>query len=236
MKQVSGLLLLLLNCEKSEKTKKQKYILLKFNNEFKTALAQLPSKEKDKLLWRLIKRDELLARRLEFELLAPYDAIDKRNELAELIQDKIFSFVGRRERLSAILSQIRYLSGDISRHVYITKDKVGEISLNLVLLQVAMQLLSNTSYLFGGKNTQKYVVYMLNKLYRTCMLINKLHIDYHIELEDDAQKLGEIMQANPDLMKYVKHHKFNVDWLIDFDIPDDLDKIYKAIKKQELLK
>ncbi|MFA6864045.1 MAG: hypothetical protein WCS11_09200, partial [Dysgonamonadaceae bacterium] len=63
MKQVSGLLLLLLNCEKSEKTKKQKYILLKFNNEFKTALAQLPSKEKDKLLWRLIKRDELLARR-----------------------------------------------------------------------------------------------------------------------------------------------------------------------------
>ena len=209
---------------------------MKFTEDFKSALAQLPSKEKDRLLWRLIKRDELLARRLEFELLEPYDAVDKRNELAELIQDRIFSLVGRRERLSAILSQFRYLSGDISRHVYVTKDKVGEILLNFILLQVAMQLLSNTSYLFGGKNTQKYVVYMLNKLYRTCMLVNELHIDYHIELEDDAQKLGEIMQANPNLMKYVKHHKFNVDWLLDFDIPDDLDKYYKAVRQEGLLK
>lgn len=209
---------------------------MKFNDDFKAALAQLPSAEKDRLLWRLIKRDELLARRLEFELLAPYDAIEKRNELAELIPDKIVSIVGRRERLSAILSQFRYLSGDITRHVYITKDKIGEILLNFILLQQAMQLLSNPSYLFGGRWTQKYVVYMLNKLYRTCMLINKLHIDYHIELEDDARKLGEIMQTNPDLMKYVKHHKFNVNWLIDFDIPDDLDEYYKAVKQQGLLK
>lgn len=207
-----------------------------FTPEFKAALAMLPSKEKDKLLWRLIKRDELLARRLEFELLAPYDAIDKRNELAEQIQNIIISMLGRRERLSAILSQFRYLSGDITRHVYVTKDKVGEISLNFVLLQVAMQLLNNTSYLFGGRNTQKYVVYMLNKLYRTCMLVNKLHSDFHIELEDDAQKLGEIMQTNPDLMKYVKHHKFNVNWLLDFEIPDDLDEHYKVVKQEGLLR
>lgn len=207
-----------------------------FTPEFKGALAMLPSKEKDKLLWRLIKRDELLARRLEFELLAPYDAIDKRNELAEQIQNIIISMLGRRERLSAILSQFRYLSGDITRHVYVTKDKVGEISLNFVLLQVAMQLLNNTSYLFGGRNTQKYVVYMLNKLYRTCMLVNKLHSDFHIELEDDAQKLGEIMQTNPDLMKYVKHHKFNVNWLLDFEIPDDLDEHYKVVKQEGLLR
>lgn len=207
-----------------------------YNDEFKAALALLPSKEKDKLIWRLLKRDELLSRRLEYELLAPYDAIDKRNELAEEIHDTVISFVARRERLSAILSQFRYLSGDITRHVYITKDKVGEVSLNFVLLQVAMQLLSNTSYLFGGRNTQKYVVYMLNKLYRTCILVNKLHTDFHIELEDDALKLGEIIQSNPDLMKYVKHHKFNINWLLDFDIPDDLDNYYKVIKQQGLLK
>lgn len=207
-----------------------------FTDEFKAALALLPSKEKDKLLWRLIKRDELLARRLEYELLAPYDAIDKRNELATLIRDRISAIVGRRERLSAILSQFRYLSGDITRHVYITKDKVGEILLNFILLQQAMQLLGNPSYLFSGRTTQKYVMYMLNKLYRTCMLINKLHIDYHIELEDDAQKLGEIMQTNTDLMKYVKHHKFNVNWLTDFDIPEDLDEYYKAVRQQGLLK
>ena len=209
---------------------------MKFHDDFKAALALLPTKEKDKLLWRLIKRDELLARRLEFELLAPYDAIDKRNDLGNVIQDRIISMAGRRERLSAILSQFRYLSGDITRHVYITKDKIGEVLLNFILLQQAMLLLNNTSYLFGGRTTQKYVVYMLNKLYRTCMMINKLHTDYHIELEDDALKLGEIMQANSDLMKYVKHHKFNVNWLIDFDIPQDLDAYYKAVKQQGLLR
>ncbi|NLZ94876.1 MAG: hypothetical protein GX921_03505 [Bacteroidales bacterium] len=207
-----------------------------FNAEFKAALALLPSKEKDKLLWRLIKRDELLARRLEYELLAPYDAVDKRDELAELIQDRIIAMAGRRERLSVILSQFRRFSGDITRHVYVTKDKVGEITLNFILLQQAMRLLNNTSYMFGGRAVQKYIVYMLNKLYRTCMLVHKLHIDYHIELEDDAQKLGEIMQANLDLMKYVNHHKFNVDWLIDFDIPEDLDEHYKAVRQQGLLR
>lgn len=207
-----------------------------FTPEFKAALAMLPSKEKDKLLWRLIKRDELLARRLEYELLAPYDAVDKRNELAALIQDKTISIVGRRETLAAILSQFRSLSGDISRHVYITKDKVGEIQLNFILLQQAMQLMGNRSYLFGGRATQKYIIYMLNKLYRTTMLVNKLHTDYHIELEDDAQKLGKIMQANPDLMKYVTHHKFNINWLIDFDIPEDLDAHFKAVQQQGLLR
>ena len=207
-----------------------------FNAEFKAALALLPSKEKDKLLWRLIKRDELLARRLEYELLAPYDAVDKRDELAALIQDRIIAMAGRGERLSAILSQFRSFSGDITRHVYVTKDKVGEITLNFILLQQAMRLLNNTSYMFGGRAVQKYIVYMLNKLYRTCMLVHKLHIDYHLELEDDAQKLGEIMQANLDLMKYVKHHKFNIDWLIDFDIPEDLDEHYKAIRQEGLLR
>lgn len=209
---------------------------MKFTDDFKAALALLPSKEKDRLLWRLIKRDELLARRLEYELLAPYDALDKRNELATHIRKKTTSFYERRWRLSEILPQMRGFSGDITRHVYITKDKVGEILLNFILLQQAMQLLNNTSYLFGGRTTQKYVVYMLNKLYRTCMMINKLHVDYHIELEDDAIKLGDILQANTDLMKYVKHHKFNINWLIDFDIPEDLDEYYKAVKQQGLLR
>lgn len=209
---------------------------MKFTDDFKAALALLPSKEKDRLLWRLIKRDELLARRLEYELLAPYDALDKRNELATHIRKKTTSFYERRWRLSEILPQMRGFSGDITRHVYITKDKVGEISLNLVLLQEAMRLLQYSSYMFAGRNAQKYILYMLNKLFRTCMLINKLHIDYHIELEDDALKLGEIVQSNPDLMKYVKHHKFNVNWLLDFDFPDDLDNYYKVIKQQGLLK
>ena len=114
-----------------------------FTPEFKAALALLPSKEKDKLLWRLIKRDELLAHRLEYELLAPYDAVDKRNELADKIRQSATFMLKQEDILSSVLSQFRYMSGDITRHVYITKDKVGEILLNFVLLKEAINLLLN---------------------------------------------------------------------------------------------
>ncbi len=209
---------------------------MKFNEDFKVALSQLPSVEKDRLLWRLIKRDVLLARRLEFELLAPYAAIDKRNELAELIRTKIAYFAERGWRVSEILTQCRGFSGDITRHVYITKDKVGEISLNYVLLQEAFALLSNPMFKYSWRNAQKYVEYMTNKLFRTSILIEKLHVDYHIELEDDAHKLGEIITANDNLMQYMKSVKFDVNWLLQFEFPEELDKHYKKIKQQGLLR
>lgn len=209
---------------------------MEFHDDFKAALALLPSKEKDRLLWRLIKRDELLARRLEFELLAPYDAIDKRNELAERIGSGIVHCNESGWRLVEILSQCRRYSAEITRHVYVTKDKVGEVTLNFVLLQEALRLLYRPPFRFSYRVAEKYVTYMLNKLYRTCILIHKLHVDYHIELEDEAQKLGEIINMNPDLAKHVKSVKFRVEWLVELDIPDDIDKIYKTIKQQGLLK
>lgn len=209
---------------------------MKFNDDFKAALSQLPSVEKDRLLWRLIKRDKLLARRLEFELLAPYDAIDKRNELADLIRKEIAYFSERGWRLAEILTQCRGFSGDITRHVYVTKDKIGEISLNFVLLQEALDILNNPLYKFSWRHAQRYITYMINKLYRTCMLINKLHVDYHIELEDDAHRLGKIIGANDNLMKQMTQVKFDLNWLLEFDIPEDLDKHYKEIKQQGFLR
>ncbi|HZJ80778.1 MAG TPA: hypothetical protein VFC69_09425 [Dysgonamonadaceae bacterium] len=206
-----------------------------FTPEFKAALALLPSKEKDKLLWRLIKRDELLAHRLEYELLAPYDAVDKRNELADKIRQSATFMLKQEDILSSVLSQFRYMSGDITRHVYITKDKVGEILLNFVLLKEAINLLNNPKYRFP-RDLHKYVVYMTNKLFRTCMLVNKLHIDYHIELEDDAHKLGQIIGDNDIMMQYLKHVMFDVKWLLQFDIPEGLDKHYKEVKQDGLLK
>ena len=209
---------------------------MKFNEDFKVALSQLPSVEKDRLLWRLIKRDELLAQRLEFELLAPYDAIDKRNDLAALIHNKMQQFCERGWRLSEILTQCRGFSGDITRHVYVTKDKVGEITLNFVLLQEAFGILGNPLYKFSWRNAQKYVIYMMNKLFRTCMLIEKLHVDFHIELEDDAHKLGKIIGANDTLMRYMISVMFDVNWLLQFDFPNGLDKHYKEIKQQGFLR
>ena len=42
---------------------------MKFSPEFKAAISDLPSAEKDKLIFRLLKKDENLANRIYFELL-----------------------------------------------------------------------------------------------------------------------------------------------------------------------
>lgn len=203
---------------------------MKFTNEFKVALSQLPSKEKDRLLWQLIKRDKLLAQRLEYELLAPYNAIDKRELLAQRIKLVIPTYINGRKRLSTVLSQIRSFSGDITRHVYITKDRVGEITLNFILLRMALLIFENEWYALRGRINQKYMSYLTNKLYRTCMLVLKLHQDFYIEIEDDAHELGEAIKESPAFADYLQEHNFSVNWLLELDIPDNLDAIYKAVK------
>ena len=68
------------------------------------------------------------------------------------------------------------------------------------------------------------------------MLIEKLHVDFHIELEDDAHKLGKIIGANDTLMRYMISVMFDVNWLLQFDFPNGLDKHYKEIKQQGFLR
>ena len=41
---------------------------MEFSKEFKAALSQFSSKEKDKLIFRLLKKDKLLSKKLYFEL------------------------------------------------------------------------------------------------------------------------------------------------------------------------
>ena len=118
----------------------------------------------------------------------------------------------------------------------LTKDKIGEISLNFVLLIEALDILNNPMYKFSWRTAQRYVNYMVNKLFRTCMLINKLHVDLHIELEDEAHKLGKIIGANDNLMKQMIRVMFDVNWLLELDIPEDIDKHYKEIRQQGFLR
>ena len=60
-----------------------------FSREFKQALSALPSAEKDKLLFRLLKKDLELANRLEFELLSEESTEQKRDALQKILQREI---------------------------------------------------------------------------------------------------------------------------------------------------
>ena len=104
------------------------------SKELKKAIQELPSSEKDKLIFRLLKKDLDLTNRLHFELVDTETVEDKRNSFEKVMLKKINHFTERFYSVGYLLQDTRYVSGDISAHVKITKDKFGEISLNLKML------------------------------------------------------------------------------------------------------
>jgi hypothetical protein len=91
--------------------------------EFKKALQELPEKEKDKLILRLLRRDLDLAEKLCFELVDTDSIEDKRRIMEINISKQIHRFSENFHSLDYIAIEMRNISGKISQHVKITKDK-----------------------------------------------------------------------------------------------------------------
>ena len=62
---------------------------MEFSKEFKAALSQFSSKEKDKLIFRLLKKDKLLSKKLYFELIEEETTDDKRNKMESYLKERI---------------------------------------------------------------------------------------------------------------------------------------------------
>ena len=69
-----------------------------FPKEFKEALSHLPSKEKDKLILRLLKKDITLANRLMFELVNTNTVDEQRNKIK-----KVFYLEPKKQMMSFTL-------------------------------------------------------------------------------------------------------------------------------------
>ncbi len=207
-----------------------------FDTEFKKALQSLTNIEKDKLILRLLKHDMVLANRLHFELIDTDSVIDKRSQLEASIIKKI-------ERVSVsyfspgyLLMDARYISGDINNHVSITKDKYGEISLNCLLLLKLLQL--NNDRIASDKYGKAYTlcIYIIAKVFKILLLIQKQHEDLHIDFKEDIITLGKLIGQNPNLMQSAIYNGLDVNWLIQFNIPENINEIYKNIREKGLLR
>src|SRR5438045_2886994 len=105
--------------------------------QLKKAIKELSDTEKDKLLLRLLPKNPDLCNRLEYELVENSETQEeRRDKLAEEIKAKM-----NEEAYSPgfIMMDMRYLSGDITRHVKTTKDKYGEVSLALLMLRECLE-------------------------------------------------------------------------------------------------
>ena len=207
-----------------------------FEQDFKDALANIPDKEKDKLILRLLKKDIILAKRLQYELLSEESVEDKRNQLQEILDKKIESAIKHFKSPGYLSMDVRYMSGMITEHVKITKDKFGDIWLNLYMLTKLVPNLEEQLAYFSKRQGEKFYIPALARIFKILMAIVKLHEDDQYEFRENLQILGNSIGDNDQFMMTAMHHGLDVNWLTQNNIPEDIADIHKEIKNNGFLK
>ena len=209
---------------------------MKLTPEFKKAISELPNEEKDKLIFRLIKKDPDLANRIYFELIDTDSVEEKRL----IIEDELVKYIKLQAKRyyspGYVLMETRFASGKISDHVKITKDKYGEPYLNLLML---IQTLGENQHnlklsTYGACYTLN--IYIVARVYKILTQIQALHQDFYLEFRGSLEKLGELIADFPYLMKVAIHNQLDVNWLFSGEIPKDIIARQKELRANGFLK
>ncbi|MCP9764651.1 hypothetical protein [Lacihabitans soyangensis] len=152
------------------------------------AILALPTKEKNKILIRLIDKNKVLVEQLHFKLLE-HPEID-----LKLRQDSVADQIENLKRYNAIKSKElltlqRSYFAQISHHKRITSDKVGEVRLSLKLI---LKFVTDYSLVFNKpdlKYNHKLNEYNIKKMLLLLKNLKGIHEDYQIEFVDDINTI-----------------------------------------------
>jgi hypothetical protein len=191
--------------------------------ELKTAISDLTEKEKDKLIFRLLPKDQKLVHKLEYQLLEFSDTQEERRaDVRAIIMEAMERYPSYYYSPGYLLLTLRELSGKITYHKDITSDKFGEIELNYLMLTEGLgrnvSSLRRSGY-FSMKSLNEYVVKRVLKLQK---LTAKLHEDYILEFEESMIQMGELLSEIPSMGNFIKEHDLDLDSLIEGRLPDEL--------------
>ena len=208
---------------------------MEYSKEFKQALSEFSSIEKDRLIFRLLKKDKLLSKKLYFEIIDPETTDQKRDQMEENVTEKLASAARYIGNPKYYLSTIRTISAEITEHVKVTTDKFGEVYLNLFLVD---QILENNDSLAHQRfdNVYKLYIYLINKVVRALLLIKKIDEDYWMEFDEILGKIDDKVHENSYLEKLFINNGIDFNWLQSENHPENLDLIIKNIKSQGFLR
>lgn len=117
--------------------------MIKISDELKLAITQMPQAEKDKILLRLIAKDEKLVRQLQFELLeGEAKLVPRRLVIQKYIENSIVTYTGI-DTPGWLLMCLRDCNARITEHTKATKDKFGQITLTLLMLNRSFAVFRN---------------------------------------------------------------------------------------------
>ena len=208
---------------------------MKPEQDFKDALSELSGKEKDKLILRLLKRDIPLAKRLYFELVSTQTAEELRSELEDRLEKRLRFVSNPKFGTGDLMMELRSLSGEISAHVHTTKDKVGEVSLSLLLLNRALTDFIPRIDRAPTMKAHKIGIYIASRCFKVLALIQALHEDYRVEFREDLEQLGKLIGQSRSLSFTARSNGLDVNWLLTGDLPEDVKGIQAGLRKRGLL-
>ena len=194
---------------------------IKLTSEFKKAVEEMPPNEKNKLLFRLLAKEPALVEKLSFQLLEDGSSTEeRRDELRYSIKNHLEKYETYFYTPGYLQLELRALSGEITRHVKTTKDKYGEIQLNLFMLNKAMELYNDKVMVFHPEKCRTFNEYVVKRTLKIYALMKKLHEDYVTDFKEDLQKLGIEIGRNDSMMRVAIYNMLDVNWLLKGILPD----------------
>ena len=149
--------------------------------DLRRALFDLPPKEKDQLLARLVAQDAVLTEQLAFRLLEGPEALgDRRAALRHQVDDPVR---GYHQTPNDLLVILRQLQARLAYHARITGDAWGELELSLRLLANVFRHQADVVSRLHGP-TQPLLQHLVRRTQEALRQAEKLHPDYHLELAD----------------------------------------------------
>ena len=147
--------------------------------DLRRALFELPPKEKDQLLARLVAQDAVLTEQLTHRLLEGPDGVaDRRAALRQQVDDPVR---GYHQTPNDLLVILRQLQARLAYHTRITDDAFGEIELSLRLLANVFRHQPELVARLHGP-TQPLLQHLVRRTQDALRQADKLHADYHLEL------------------------------------------------------
>lgn len=160
----------------------------------KTAIIDLPVKEKDKLLLRLVAKDKVLTEHLHFKLLEDESDLEDRKEA---IKNNIEGQLAELKKLNAkeALVKVRKMITLVNHFYKVTKDPIGEVELKIFVLNV-IPLEYKKSFLGYRDFGFLFASFYIKTTQVTINKFKKLHEDLQFDLTENLnQLLGKIYSS-----------------------------------------
>lgn len=209
---------------------------MEYSKEFKEALSNFSPKEKDKLIFRLLRKDKILSQKLYFELIEDKTADEKRKELEDHLSEKVAYFSKNISNPKYYLVLIRKLSAEITLHVKVTSDKFGEVYLQLFLVNKILRLYRDRLERQSFEQNYKLYMYLINKIYRSLILTVKLDEDFHLDINGILQETLEPLVENGEMVRLCINNGLDFNFFQTENIPEDIAAQVRELKAEGFLR